>query len=105
MTLIGLPNTLPPKSSTAICAAATDPGPSAADEGPFMSGRPPILTTSSETCARAAGDADNKASTAKLVVILTADIASPPFVTFSLGPSLDHPPGFSIISRRPWPKG
>src|SRR3954465_2936723 len=56
MMLIGLPKTLPPKSSIAICAAVTEPWPDGVDAGPFMSVRTPILTTSSETCAEA-GDA------------------------------------------------
>src|SRR5262249_22535911 len=60
----GLPKTLPPKSSMAICTAATEPGPSAPDEGPDMSVRTPIFTTSSETCALAGSVAaiDNAAS-------------------------------------------
>src|SRR6516225_9228441 len=64
MTWIGLPKTVPPKSSTAIRAAVTDPGPSAAEEGPDMSVSTPILTTSSETCALAGSAAavDNAAS-------------------------------------------
>ena len=51
--MIGLPKTLPPKSSTAICAAATDPGPVAVAAGPDKSVSTPIFTTSSETCALA----------------------------------------------------
>ncbi len=51
ITVIGLPKTLPPKSSTAICAAATEPGPVAVAAGPDMSVSTPIFTTSSETCA------------------------------------------------------
>src|SRR3974377_2347350 len=50
---IGFPTTVPPKSSTAICAAATEPGPSAADDGPDISVRTPLFTTSSETFALA----------------------------------------------------
>src|SRR5882724_2403428 len=61
ITLIGLPRTLPPKSSTAICAAVTEPWPVGVDAGPFMSVRTPILTTSSEICARA-GDASAAAA-------------------------------------------
>src|SRR6476660_5720606 len=67
MMLIGLPSTLPPKSSTAICAAVTEPWPVGVEAGPFMSVRTPILTTSSEIWARAACDdkaaAANAAST------------------------------------------
>src|SRR6266540_4567774 len=55
--LIGLPSTLPPKSSIAICADVTEPWPVGVAAGPFMSVRTPILTTSSETCASAAVDA------------------------------------------------
>src|SRR3954465_7885209 len=54
MTLIGLPSTLPPKSSTAICAAVTEPCPVGVEAGPFMSLRTPILTTLSEISACAA---------------------------------------------------
>src|ERR1700722_15378197 len=57
MTLIGLPSTVPPKSSTAICAAVTEPWPVGVDAGPFMSVSTPILTTSSETWAMAGQDA------------------------------------------------
>src|ERR1700748_1931478 len=60
MTLIGLPATLPPKSSTAICAAVTEPWPVGVEAGPFMSVRTPILTTLSDTCACAA-DGDSAA--------------------------------------------
>src|SRR5579871_3305545 len=49
--LIGLPATLPPKSSTAICAAVTEPWPVGVEAGPFMSVNTPILTTSSDICA------------------------------------------------------
>src|SRR5215470_10604383 len=51
---MGLPRTLPPKSSTAIFAAVTEPWPVGVDPGPLMSVSTPILTTSSETCASAA---------------------------------------------------
>src|SRR6478735_4236764 len=67
MMLIGLPSTLPPKSSTAICAAVTEPWPVGVEAGPFMSVRTPILTTSSEIWASAVWDdkaaAMNAAST------------------------------------------
>ena len=42
MTVIGLPKTLPPKSSTAICAAVTEPGPVAVAAGPDKSVKTPI---------------------------------------------------------------
>ncbi len=61
-TVIGLPSTLPPKSSTAICAAVTDPLPVGLDAGPFMSVRTPILTTSSEICASAIDDDSSMAA-------------------------------------------
>src|SRR3954471_15172134 len=61
---MGLPSTLPPKSSTAICAAVTEPLPVGEDAGPFMSVRTPILTTSSETCACPA-DGDSSAAASK----------------------------------------
>ncbi len=54
--LIGLPSTVPPKSSIAICAAVTEPWPVGAEAGPFMSVSTPILTMSSDTCAIAAPD-------------------------------------------------
>ena len=62
--LIGLPSTLPPKSSIAICAAVTEPWPVGVDAGPFMSVSTPILTTSSDTCASAAVDASIAAASA-----------------------------------------
>src|ERR1700710_865051 len=61
MTPIGLPKTLPPKSSPAICAAVTEPWPDGVDAGPFMSVSTPILTTSSDTCAEAADDSSASA--------------------------------------------
>src|SRR6266702_3783554 len=57
MRLIGLPSTLPPKSSIAICAAVTEPWPVGVDAGPFMSVSTPILTTLSDICANTAVDA------------------------------------------------
>src|SRR5450756_998471 len=74
MTLIGLPSTLPPKSSTAICAAVTDPWPVGVEAGPFMSVRTPILTTSSETCASAAGDDEIEAANTASAAIFLAEI-------------------------------
>src|ERR1700761_2383639 len=55
ITEIGLPNTVPPKSSTAICAAVTDPCPVGVEAGPFMSVSTPILTKLSDIWAKAAG--------------------------------------------------
>jgi hypothetical protein len=51
ITAIGLPKTMPPKSSIAICAAVTEPGPVADAAGPERSVSTPIFTTSSEICA------------------------------------------------------
>src|ERR1700733_11231094 len=66
MTSIGCPGTVPPKPATAICAATTEPGPSAAEEGPDMSVRTPIFNTSSDICAQAgpAAATDSMASAA-----------------------------------------
>src|SRR5580693_8632493 len=74
ITLIGLPSTLPPKSSTAICAAVTEPWPVGVDAGPFMSVRTPILTASSEICARAACDANVAAANAASTDMVLAEI-------------------------------
>ena len=74
MTLIGLPSTLPPKSSTAICAAVTEPWPVGVEAGPFMSVSTPILTTSSETCASAAGDDRNAAANAVMNILVLVEI-------------------------------
>src|SRR5258705_7371397 len=70
MRLIGLPSTLPPKSSIAICAAVTEPWPVGVDAGPFMSVSTPILTTSSEIWARAACDRAAAASAASTDIFL-----------------------------------
>ena len=48
---LDLPATRPPKSSTAIWAASTEPGPVGVEAGPDRSVSTPILTTSSEICA------------------------------------------------------
>src|SRR5215469_9802687 len=48
-----LPSTFPPKSSTAICAAATEPRPLRSEYRPVISVSTPILTTPSDTCAPA----------------------------------------------------
>src|SRR5438128_794548 len=42
MMLIGLPSTLPPKSSIAICAAVAEPWPVGGDAGPVLSGVAPV---------------------------------------------------------------
>ena len=73
--MIGLPKTLPPKSATAISAAATEPGPVGVEAGPDMSVSTPIFTTSSETCALAAPlvqtkNAAKPASRMRCIVIL-----------------------------------
>src|SRR6202166_2547297 len=61
MMTIGLPGTLPPKSSVAIWAAMTEPGPARSEEAAVMSVSTPTLTTPSEICA-AAGPAAKMAS-------------------------------------------
>src|SRR3954453_1672799 len=76
MTETGLPSTLPPKSSTAICAAVTDPCPVGVDAGPDMSVSTPILTTSSDICASAADDDSNAAATAATTDSLPVNIIS-----------------------------
>src|SRR6185312_5034805 len=53
-TTSGLPLTLPPKSATAICTAASDPLPVASEYRLDMSVKTPSLTTSSEIWACAA---------------------------------------------------
>src|SRR6267378_6007866 len=78
MMLIGLPSTLPPKSSTAICAAVTEPWPVGVDAGPFISVRTPILTTSSEIWASAAGAGNIAAASAPSMDIFLADITGCP---------------------------
>src|SRR5262249_52374877 len=69
ITSIGTPRTLPPKSSTAIWAATSEPVPVASDAGPDMSVRTPILTTLSEiwACAPSKAMADNANATAPRV--------------------------------------
>src|ERR1700722_1954177 len=87
MTVIGLPSTLPPKSSTAICAAVTDPWPVDVDAGPFMSVRTPILTMSSDIWADAGGDDTIAAASATpSMVVLLANISSPPVTLGHVGP-------------------
>src|SRR6266849_2880298 len=91
ITLIGLPSTVPPKSSTAICAAVTDPCPVGVDAGPFMSVRTPILTTSSEIWARAAGDAKTAAANAPSRNSFLAEITDvPPITLRRIGLLLDR---------------
>src|SRR3954452_24315836 len=72
--LIGLARTLPPKSSTAICEAVTEPWPVGVEAGPFMSVRTPIFTTSPEIWAKAAGDASMLAANAASTGNLRAEI-------------------------------
>src|SRR5258705_1232788 len=74
MMLMGWPNTLPPKSSTAICAAVTEPWPVGLEPGPFISVRTPILTTSSEIWATAACDDKTTAANAPSTDIFLAEI-------------------------------
>src|SRR5882757_321189 len=78
MMLIGLPSTLPPKSSIAICAAVTEPWPVGVAAGPFMSVSTPILTTSSETCAGAAVGASIAAASAASMDRVLANVMCPP---------------------------
>src|SRR5215813_5432258 len=78
ITLIGLPKTLPPKSSTAICAAVTEPWPVGVDPGPLMSVSTPSLTTSSETCASAAVEASIASVSAASMGKCLLSILSPP---------------------------
>src|ERR1700743_2228952 len=86
MTVTGLPSTLPPKSSTAICAAVTDPWPVDGDAGPFISVRTPILTTSSDIWANAGDDTIAAASATPSIVVLLANIPSPPITLRRVGP-------------------
>src|SRR5260370_42586002 len=76
MMLIGLPSTLKPTSSTAICAAVTGPWPVGVDAGPFMSVRTPILTTSSDIWASADGDDNSAAAHAPSMGIFLAEITN-----------------------------
>src|SRR6516164_3451359 len=57
-----LPITFPPKSSTAICAAATEPRPLRSEYRPVISVSTPILTTPSDTCAPANDVVTNSAA-------------------------------------------
>src|SRR3569832_1267956 len=77
---IGLPRTLPPKSSIAICAAVTEPWPVGVEAGPVMSGRTPILTTSSETWALAILRLDASSTAARPIVLALIFIMSSLFV-------------------------
>src|SRR3954451_17434241 len=96
MMLTGLPKTLPPKSSTAICAAVTDPWPVGVDAGPFISVRTPILTTSSDTCANAAGTGDIADANAASMDILLAEITKrPPVLSGALALLIDRSFGAS----------
>jgi len=76
-TEIGLPNTLPPKSSIAICAAVTEPCPVGVEAGPFMSVRTPILTMSSDICASAAVEASIPPASAASMESRLSNILSP----------------------------
>src|SRR5258707_13867025 len=74
MMLIGLPSTLPPKSSIAICPAGTEPWPVGVEAGPFMSVSTPILTTSSEIWASAEGEGNAAAAKAASTNIFLTEI-------------------------------
>src|SRR4051812_31504061 len=88
---MGLPRTLPPKSSTAICAAVTEPWPVGVEAGPFMSVRTPILTTSSETCPSAAGADNITDAAAASMDSLEAEITKyPPVSSGALAGLLDR---------------
>jgi hypothetical protein len=60
------------------------------DAGPFISVRTPILTTSSETWARAAGDANITAANTASGDIFLASIASPSVTSGELAVLLDR---------------
>src|SRR5437764_8982471 len=63
MTSIGLLRTLPPKSSTAMRTAMTDPAPERSASAPPMSVSTPMRTTSPDTvpCAAARSDTEQRA--------------------------------------------
>src|SRR5262245_26434144 len=110
MMLIGLPSTLPPKSSIAICADVTEPWPVGVDAGPFMSVRTPILTTSSESCASAAVDASSATARIPSLDSFPANIVFPPWsrrVGRSSGQAVAPPIGLNCNYLAPpstWPK-
>src|SRR5271154_4243004 len=85
MTLIGLPSTVPPKSSIAIFVAVTEPWPVGVDAGPFMSVSTPILTTSSEIWALAIVEASIAAVNAPSTDRFLANILSPPVTSGAFG--------------------
>src|SRR5580693_5010677 len=62
---IGFPITLPPKSSAAIWAATTEPGPARSEYAPVMSVSTPTFTTSSEICAAAEPAAHRASATVR----------------------------------------
>src|SRR6478609_1760470 len=100
MMLIGLPRTLPPKSSTAICAAVTEPWPVGVDAGPFMSVRTPILTTSFEIWASAACDDNTAAANAPSTDIFLAEIKTVlPLSLGTLAVLLDREPEAQAATR------
>src|ERR1700682_1168312 len=76
---IGLPSTLPPKSSAAIWAATTEPGPARSEYAPVMSVSTPIFTTASEICA-AAEPATQRASAAVSARLQVVRGMGPPLV-------------------------
>src|SRR3954464_12442159 len=66
---MGLPSTWPPKSSTAICAAVTEPCPVGVEAGPLRSVRTPILTTLSEIGAPAGAEKSDSANAAQKILV------------------------------------
>src|SRR6516162_4823102 len=97
-----LPSTFPPKSSTAICAAATEPGPLRSEYRPVISVSTPILTTSSDTCAPA-NDVVTK-SAATLEIARTKYLGFMSFLPFD-EPDLANPRKprrWFVRGRRNW---
>src|SRR5258708_38924687 len=79
---IGLPSTLPPKSSAAIWAAMTEPGPARSEYAPVMSVSAPTFTTPSEICATAEPAAQQASAAARAArdrFRSIRDIGPPPF--------------------------
>jgi len=70
--------------------AVTEPWPVGVDAGPFISVRTPILTTSSETWARAAGEANIMAANTPSRDIFLASISSPSVTSGELAIWLDR---------------
>src|SRR5580704_17987390 len=100
MTCIGLSRTLPPKSATAISAAATEPAPVGVEAGPDMSVRTPILTTSSETCALAALAAQAIAM-ARHRIVMCRIVTLPKSLELSLQPECPRRASVAIVAAAP----